>query len=313
VGAAIEAQDLHKSYGSFEAVRGISFAVAAGESVAFLGPNGAGKTTTVEILEGYRSPSSGCVRVLGLDPVGSGAELRRRIGIVLQTAGFPPELTVAELIDAWRRFYPDPLPLGEVLDAVGLGDRRHVRAKNLSGGEHRRLDLALGLVGRPEVLFLDEPTTGFDPSARRAAWDLIEGLVGRGMTLFLTTHYLEEAQALADRIIIISEGRIAAEGAPDDIGGRGQAPGTVTFVLPAGLAPADLPALPAGATLAVDGHAVRITTTELIRASHAVTGWALGRGLDLRGFRVDRPTLEETYLAIIGGAGVLLDDEETVA
>jgi ABC-2 type transport system ATP-binding protein len=302
MGVVIAAEGLRKSYGSFEAVRGVSFSVQAGESVALLGPNGAGKTTTVEVLEGYRPPSAGTVAVLGMDPISGGIPLRQRVGIVLQEAGFPPELTVLELVEAWRRFYPDPVATDEILAAVGLDHRRQVRSKNLSGGEHRRLDLALGLIGRPEVLFLDEPTTGFDPSARRLAWDLIEGLVSRGMTLFLTTHYLDEAQRLADRILIMSEGRIAAEGTPDEIGGRERAPGTIRFVLPAGLAAADLPALPSGATVVVDDGAVEVTTGDVLATSHAVTGWALERGLDLPGFRVSRPTLEDVYLGIIGEA-----------
>ena len=299
---AIEVQDLHKSYGDYEAVRGISFTVGRGESVALLGPNGAGKTTTVEVLEGYRRPNSGRVRVLGMDPSSAGATLRERVGIVLQEAGFLPELTVSELVDGWRAFYPNPMDRDDVIAAVGLEHRRDIRAKNLSGGEHRRLDVALGLVGRPEVLFLDEPTTGFDPSARRAAWELIDGLVGQGMTLLLTSHYLEEAQALADRIVIIADGLIVAEGTPDEIGGRGVAPGVVSFLLPPGTTIADLPALPTGAQVEDrDGH-VHVTSGELVATTHVITGWALAQGIDLAGFRAERPTLEDTYLAIIGDA-----------
>ncbi|MCU1463572.1 MAG: transporter ATP-binding protein [Acidimicrobiales bacterium] len=298
--AAIEVEQLHKAYGTFEAVRGISFRVSTGESVALLGPNGAGKSTTVEVLEGYRRPTSGAVSVLGADPMTAGTQLRRRIGIVLQEAGFPPELTAAELVTTWRRYFTDPMETAEVLDAVGLTARRDVRAKSLSGGEHRRLDLALALVGRPELLFLDEPTTGFDPSARRVAWDLIDGLVGQGMTLLLTTHYLDEAQRLADRILIINEGRIVADGTPDEIGGRGRAPGTVTFSLPDGMAASELPVLPADAAVDVVDRGIRITSTDLVRVSHAITGWALARGLDLNGFRVARPSLEDVYLSIIG-------------
>ena len=310
MGTAVDVDELRKAYGSFEAVRGISFRVSIGESVALLGPNGAGKTTTVEILEGYRTPTSGSVAVLGIDPVTGGVQLRQRIGIVLQEAGFPPELTVAELIGAWRRFYPNPMDTDELLAAVGLEHRRNLRAKNLSGGEHRRLDLALGLVGRPELLFLDEPTTGFDPSARRLAWELIEGLVSRGMTLFLTTHYLDEAQRLADRIIIVTEGRIVADGTPDEIGGRRDTPGSVTFTLPDGLRPSELPLLPAGATICVENRTVRLTSADLVRVSHAVTGWAIERGLDLAGFRVARPSLEDVYLAIIGESpGAALEGE----
>jgi ABC-2 type transport system ATP-binding protein len=299
---AISASGLRKSYGGYEAVRGVDFTVAHGEAVAFLGPNGAGKTTTVEILEGYRAPSAGTVSVLGLSPTTRGVDLRRRIGIVLQEAGFPQELTVVELVEAWRRFYERPLPTEEVITSVGLERRRNVRAKNLSGGESRRLDLALGIVGQPEVLFLDEPTTGFDPAARRTAWDLISGLVGEGMTLFLTTHYLDEAQHLADRILIIAAGRIVAEGAPEDIGGRGQSPGTVRFSLPPDRQlPADV-GLPSDATVAVDGADVTVTSHQLVEAAHAVTHWACASGAQLEGFTVQRPSLEDTYLSILAGA-----------
>ena len=304
---AIEVVDLHKSYGAYAAVQGISFRVQRGEAVAFLGPNGAGKTTTVEILEGYREPTAGTVSVLGLSPGRDGRELRRRVGIVLQEAGFPPELTVTELVGAWRRFYQRPLPADEVIHDVGLWERRDVRAKNLSGGEARRLDLALGIVGRPEVLFLDEPTTGFDPAARLTAWELIARLVGAGTTLFLTTHYLDEAQRLAGRILIIAGGRLVAEGSPDDIGGRQHAAGAVRFVLPPGRSAAELAGLaglPADAavTVADDGE-VAISSRDLLAASHAVTSWALAARLDLPGFRVERPSLQDTYLAIIGAVG----------
>jgi ABC-2 type transport system ATP-binding protein len=300
VGAAIEVRGLHKSYGSFEAVRGVDFTVAAGEAVAFLGPNGAGKTTVVEILEGYRAPSAGAVSVLGLSPTAEGDDLRRRVGIVLQEAGFPPELTVGELVDAWRRFYDDPLPSEQVIAAVGLEHRRDVRAKNLSGGESRRLDLALGIVGQPQVLFLDEPTTGFDPAARRTAWDLIDDLVAEGTTLFLTTHYLDEAQRLADRIIIIAGGQIVAEGSPEEIGGREHAPGTVRFGLPDGVSVPVWRGLPADAAVTVADDEVIVTTRDLVTAAYVVTRWAVRAKLELPGFRVERPTLEDVYLTIIG-------------
>jgi len=302
VSAAIDVVGLHKSYGAFEALRGISFSVADGESITLLGPNGAGKSTTVEILEGYRKPTIGTVAVLGVDPMHGGVALRQRMGIVLQEAGFPPELTVVELIEAWRRYFPDPMDTEEVLDAVGLRDRRNVRSKSLSGGEHRRLDVALALTGKPDVLFLDEPTTGFDPAARRAAWDLIEGLISRGMTLLLTSHYLEAAQRIADRILIINHGEIAAEGTPEQIGGRSRAAGVVSFALPDGTAGADLPSFDADATVNIAGGLVTVTTTQLVRASHVVTSWALSRNLDLGGFQVTRPSLEDIYLSIIGDA-----------
>jgi ABC-2 type transport system ATP-binding protein len=302
---AIAVKGLRKAYGDYEAVRGIDFTVEEGEAVAFLGPNGAGKTTTVEILEGYRAPTAGEVEVLGLSPTRDAKILHRRTGIVLQQAGFPPELTVVELVEAWRRFYDRPLPTEQVVASVGLEHRGNVRAKDLSGGESRRLDLALGIVGQPEVLFLDEPTTGFDPSARRTAWELIDQLVGDGVTLFLTTHYLDEAQRLAGRILIISSGQIVAEGSPEDIGGRQKAPGTVRFLLPPGVDRAELtrlPELPPDATVAVDAGRVTICAHDLVAASHAVTGWALSSGLDLVGFSVERPSLEDTYLSIVEGA-----------
>ena len=297
---AIEVVDLHKLYGTFEALRGVSFSVTPGESVALLGPNGAGKSTTVEILEGYRRPTSGTVHVLGLDPARDGAELRPRVGIVLQEAGFPPELTVGELITAWGRFFVDPMNTEEVLAAVGLEDRRNVRAKSLSGGEHRRLDLALALTGKPELLFLDEPTTGFDPSARRAAWELIENLISQGMTLLLTSHYLDEAQRLADRILIIDHGEIVAEGTPDQIGGRSAAAGTITFTLPATLSVADLPRFDGDTIVEVTGTTVRATAVDLVTTSHLVTSWALQHGVELDGFQVTRPSLEDIYLSVIG-------------
>jgi ABC-2 type transport system ATP-binding protein len=313
VTTAIEVSELRKSYGDFQALRGISFTVAAGESVALLGPNGAGKSTTVEILEGYRRPSGGTASVLGLDPQRGGVALRRRIGIVLQEAGFPPELTVAELVEAWRRYFVDPMDTDEVISAVGLEGRRNVRAKSLSGGEHRRLDLALALTGKPELLFLDEPTTGFDPSARRAAWDVIDGLVSRGVTVFLTSHYLDEAQRLADRILIVNRGEIAAEGTPDQIGGRSGAAGLVTFALPDGLGAADLPQFDPDASIDVTAGSVRVTALDLVRASHVATSWALGRGVDLVGYQVSRPSLEDMYLSIIGDDAVAAStDPETV-
>jgi ABC-2 type transport system ATP-binding protein len=222
---------------------------------------------------------------------------------VLQEAGFPQELTVAELVDTWRGFYERPLRTDQVIDSVGLEQRRNVRAKNLSGGESRRLDLALGIVGQPEVLFLDEPTTGFDPAARRTAWDLISGLVREGTTLFLTTHYLDEAQHLAGRILIIANGKIVAAGSPEEIGGREAAPGTVRFAVPPGVEPEavrHLDGLPGDASVSIaNGGLVTIASHELVAASHAVTSWALSRGLDLPGFRVERPTLEDIYLSII--------------
>ena len=211
---AIDVKGLRKSYGSLEAVRSVDLEIAAGEVFALLGPNGAGKTTIVEILEGYRRRDAGTVSVLGFDPARRERALKQRIGIVLQSTGVEQFLTVAEVIEMYRGYYPAPRPLDEIIDVVGLNEKRDDRVKTLSGGQQRRLDVAIGLAGDPELLFLDEPTTGFDPSARRASWDLIEGLCRLGKTVLLTTHYMDEAQRLADRIVVIAQGRIVAEGTP---------------------------------------------------------------------------------------------------
>ncbi len=305
--AVIEVEGFHQRFGTFEAVAGIDLCVARGEIFAFLGPNGAGKTTTVEVLEGFRAPTEGNVRVLGAAPMADAQGLRSRVGIVLQEAGHFADLTPAEVITAWARFYPRPRRVAEVLDLVGLTDRASVRARNLSGGEQRRLDLALGIVGRPEVLFLDEPTTGFDPAARRATWDVIEGLVEHGTTVFLTTHYLEEAQRLADRIMVIAAGRIVAEGTPDDLGGRDLAPGSLQFVLPGGLTLADLPIVADCAVELLDGTVV-VTTHALTAATATMTGWAVARDLELVGLSVTRPSLEDTYLDIVAHRAELPTD-----
>lgn len=292
--AAIEVNALRKSYGSTEAVKGVSFAVEPGEVFALLGPNGAGKTTTLEILEGFREPTSGEARVLGLDPTTAGAALRERIGIVLQGAVVEPYLTVREVLERNAGYYPNPRGVGEVIELVGLQDKARARVKTLSGGQQRRLDVGLGLIGRPEVLFLDEPTTGFDPSARRGAWDMVRNLAGSGATIVLTTHYMEEAQALADRVAVISRGVIVADGPPDTIGGRATAAARIRFILPAGFGVADLPV--AGS---VDGRDyVEITSDDEVKVLHQLTGWALERGVALGGLSVDRPSLEDVYLAL---------------
>ncbi len=298
--APIVVEGLRKSYGDHEAVRGIDLTVRRGEVVAFLGPNGAGKTTTVEILEGYRQPSAGRVRVLGFDPASRQPELRSRIGIVLQESGLIPYLTVRETVDAFGRMYPNPLDTDDALARVGLEYRSKVLVKDLSGGESRRLDLALGTIGRPELLFLDEPTTGFDPAARRSAWSLIRGLVDDGTTVFLTTHYLEEARALADRVIVISQGLIVAQGSPDELqaqfGGRAR----IRFLMPVNLSARLLPQFgPMTEVLIGDRH-VEIVSPQVTRALHILAGWAVGRGHELEGLSVDRPTLEDAYLAIVG-------------
>src|SRR6202049_300277 len=221
---AIEIRGLHKSYGAVEAVRGVDLTVAEGEVFGLLGPNGAGKTTIVEILEGYRTRDAGRVEVLGEDPQNGSRSLKRRVGLVLQECAVPPALNVREVVELYRGYYPKPRPTGEVIDLVGLADKAEARVKTLSGGQQRRLDLALALIGDPELIFLDEPTTGFDPSARRNAWDTIRSLKELGKTVLLTTHYLDEAQALADRVAIIKDGRILIEGAPRELGTSAGAP-----------------------------------------------------------------------------------------
>jgi ABC-2 type transport system ATP-binding protein len=292
----IEVTGLEKAYGGYQAVRGIDLEVRPGEVVAFLGPNGAGKTTTVEILEGFRPADQGIVRVLGLDPAEQRATLHRRVGIVLQEAGFPPELTVSELVDAWRGLYAHPLDRDDVIERVGLTARRDVKAKNLSGGEARRLDLALGITGRPEILFLDEPTTGFDPSARRVAWDMLDSLVDEGTTVFLTTHYLDEAERLANRVIVIASGRIVAQGTPEQL--RGRTDSIIGFELPDGATAGDLPNLPRTAVTTAGSHVVVKAADPTVALAH-LTSWAVARGSRLEGLTVGRPSLEDTYLSIL--------------
>ena len=238
----IEVRGLRMSYGSVDAVSGIDLEVDAGEVFAFLGPNGAGKTTTVEILEGFRRRSAGEVSVLGMDPARAGGEWRARIGVVLQESQPEPELTVEECVSLYAGYYPRSRSIRDTLDLVGLADRSAMRCGQLSGGQRRRLDVALALIGDPELLFLDEPTTGFDPSARRAAWDVISGLRDLGKTIFLTTHYMEEAEHLADRIAVIAKGKIVAGGTAASIGERATKASTIRFTLPPAMSAADLPA-----------------------------------------------------------------------
>ena len=296
--SAIEIQGLRKAYGDVEAVRDVSFSVATGEVFCLLGPNGAGKTTTTEILEGYRSRSAGDVSVLGHDPEHGERALHERVGIVLQEAAAQAELTVAEVLTMYGRYYPRRRPVPELVELVGLAGKEDDRVKLLSGGQKRRLDLALALVGDPDLLFLDEPTTGFDPSARRQAWSTIKDLCALGKTVFLTTHFMDEAQALADRVAVMVDGGIVALGTPAEIGGRDTAPTEIAFALPAGVGLADLPALD-GARIAetIPGH-VRVSTGEGLRAAHVLTGWALERGHELRGFAVSQPSLEDVYLRL---------------
>ena len=296
--AVISARGLHKSYGAIEAVAGIDLEISRAEIFAFLGPNGAGKTTTVEILEGFRSRSEGEVSVLGQDPAHAGAAWRDRIGVVLQESQPEPGLTVRECLDLYAGYYSRPRGIEETLALTGLEDRGDVRAEQLSGGQRRRLDVALALIGDPELIFLDEPTTGFDPSARRQAWDVVHGLRELGKTVFLTTHYMDEAENLADRIAVIAGGRIVAEGTPGSLGGRDRMAATIRFRLPSGTGPGDLPdALRSLAEPGSDGRVTLRTQTPLV-ALRDLADWGLARGLDLPDIEVRRPTLEDVYLSL---------------
>jgi ABC-2 type transport system ATP-binding protein len=279
--AAIEVRDLRKAYGPVEAVRGLSFDVERGEVYGLLGPNGAGKTTTVEILEGYRARSAGDVRVLGHDPAERDRELQQRVGIVLQSCGFYPRVTVREAVEHFSKAYDKPRDAGETIELVGLDGKADARTKDLSGGQRRRLDLALALVGDPELVFLDEPTTGFDPAARRTAWGVVRALKELGKTVLLTTHYLDEAQELADRVAIVKEGRIVAEGPPDQLG-----PGSSRYRV----------------SYVSDGGRVEHQTDDPTELLHRLTRDAIARGERLEGLEVTRPTLEEVYLELTAEA-----------
>jgi len=294
-GAAIEVRSLAKAYGDVRAVDGLDLRVAEGEILALLGPNGAGKTTTVEILEGYRQRDAGDVSVLGYDPWHADRRFRERVGIVLQSTSLSRYLTVEETIEQYRGYYPHPRPIGEILELVGLTEQRALRTGKLSGGQQRRLDVAVGLAGDPDLLFLDEPTTGFDPAARRNAWDLVANMKAIGKTVLLTTHYMDEAEHLADRVAIVVRGRIVAEGRPSDLA-KGEHAAVIRFKLPPGDAapPAALGAANTGAA----GDAWEIETEEPTRRLHALTSWAVERNIELRALTVSRATLEETYLRL---------------
>ena len=296
---ALVADGLRKSYGQVQAVREVSFTVQPGEIFALLGPNGAGKTTTLEILEGFRTADAGRVAVLGIDPAdrARGREFREQIGVVLQDIAVEPYLTVRETIARNAGYYPRPRDVDEVIGLAGLAGLERRTVRKLSGGQKRRLDLALGVVGRPRLLFLDEPTTGFDPAARQEAWATIRALRDAGTTILLTTHYMEEAQELADRVAVMASGRIVAEGPPSRIGGRDTALTRISFALPDGCTATDLPAGVTGQPAADDGL-VTVDAAEPTAVLHQLTGWALGRGTVLRQLTVERPSLEDIYLRL---------------
>ena len=275
--SAIAVRDLRKSYGDYEALRGISFEIREGEVFGLLGPNGAGKTTTIEILEGYRTRDGGEVEVLGFDPERAGSAFRERIGVVLQQSQLWPNLTVAETHRMFAGYYEHPRNADEVIALVGLADKRDARVKTLSGGQKRRLDLGIALVGDPDLVFLDEPTTGFDPAARRAAWDMIRSLRSLGKTILLTTHYLDEAEQLADRLAVLREGEIIREGTPAELTG-GSSETEIRY--------------------REDGHEVVIHTSDPTKLLHQLTAEALAAGRELEGLSVRRPTLEDVYLAL---------------
>jgi ABC-2 type transport system ATP-binding protein len=286
------------SYGEFEAVRGLEFEVERGEVFAFLGPNGAGKTTTTEILEGYRERSAGEVSVLGVDPAEPTRDWHERIGIVLQQCRMRPELTVRETLELYAGYYREPSGVDETIEHVGLGAKADARAGGLSGGQLRRLDVGVALIGDPDLLFLDEPTTGFDPTARRKFWELIGGLGELGKTVFLTTHYMDEAQVLADRVAIIVGGKIIAAGPPDTLGPA--ATTEIRFRPPRGVEIADLPL--AGAATSEDGRSVVARTSDPVRALNELTDWAVAGGHELPGLEVGAPSLEDIYLELTSEA-----------
>ena len=295
--AIVSVSDLRMRYGEREALAGLSFEVSRGELFALLGPNGAGKTSTVEILEGYRRRTGGQVRVLGTDPWQAGPGWRARIGVMLQEAGPEPDLTVAECLGLYGGYFPDPWPAGDLLELTGLGQQSGQRTTQLSGGQRRKLDLALALTGRPQVLFLDEPTTGFDPGARHDAWDTIAALKDTGTTIILTTHYMEEAERLADRVAVIAAGALVSQGPPDRLIAR-QASPTITFTLPHGLTAADLPDPVRGAASSTPDGTITLPAPAPLPVLRLLADWAERTGHDLPDLEVRRPTLEDAYLQL---------------
>ena len=301
--AAITVRQLHKEYDGFEAVRGVDIAVSKGEVFALLGPNGAGKTTTVEILEGHRKRTSGEVDVLGHDPGRAERSFKERIGIVLQETGVERFLTVAEVIEMYSGYYPNPRTVDDVIEVVGLQDKRNSRVNKLSGGQQRRLDVAVGLIGDPDLLFLDEPTTGFDPSARRNAWEMIRNLQTLGKTVFLTTHYMDEAQTLADKVAIIVDGKIVAEGPPGALVGGDATRTVVRYSAPAG-SPGFTPSASVGeqTETKIEGGTIMLRSSNPVPLLNELTGWSMQTGTPLGDLTVARPTLEDVYLELTKGA-----------
>lgn len=291
---AVSVRSLAKSYGDKQAVSDVSFEVEKGEVFALLGPNGAGKTTTIEILEGFRDRSGGEVSTLGVDPAHRATQrwLRSRIGVVLQELAVEPFFTVRQVLTRNASYYPSPRPVDEVIELIGLKEKADQRVKKLSGGQQRRLDVGLGIIGNPELLFLDEPTTGLDPLGRRDSWNLIRQLTADGTTVMLTTHYMDEVEALADRVAVLNHARIVASGTPTSIGGRDSGTVTIRFALPEGVTASDVPL----EVQSIDDGLVTVRTDDELRALHTLTGWALERGLALPGLSVSRVSLEDIYL-----------------
>jgi len=297
---AIDVQGLRKGYGDFEAVRGIDFGVRRGEVFGLLGPNGAGKTTTVEILEGYRERTDGKVEVLGFDPGKRARALRARVGIVLQSTGLYRHIKVREAVAHFAGMYPHPRAVDEVIALTGLEGKEDALARTLSGGQLRRLDLALALIGDPELIFLDEPTTGFDPSARREAWNMIEGLKSLGKTIFLTTHYMDEAQHLADRVAILAAGKIVARGRPEELGGATEQAAVIRFRVPEGVTLEQLRSA-AQAPVEIAGSEASIQSEDPQEVLYRLLAWAQREGHKLEALEVQRPSLEDVFLQLTGG------------
>ena len=292
----IDIRGLSKSYGDVVAVKDVDLHVDRGEVFALLGPNGAGKTTITEILEGYRPRDAGEISVLGVDPSKGELELKRRIGIVLQSTGIDPFLKVRETIELYSGYYPKPRDVDEVIDLVGLEEKRNAPVRTLSGGQQRRLDVAIALAGDPELLFLDEPTTGFDPNARRNAWEIVRSLTRLGKTVFLTTHFMDEAQYLASRVAVIAKGAIVAEGPPDTLAGRDHMRARIRF-----RPPAPAPGPPSWGQERLDDGSFLLRSADPTRTANEVTGWALGQGFTLDLFEVTLPSLEDVYIELTGG------------